>query len=62
MGREASTLLVSVNLAELGELRGPSGSVALWRDLAAPLKPQERWPLEAVKAKTLILEDLWFKT
>lgn len=30
MGWEASTLLVSVNLAEGGKLWGPSGSVALW--------------------------------
>lgn len=36
--------------------------MALWGHLAAPSKPQEGWPLEAVKAKTLILEDLWLKT
>lgn len=29
--------------------------------MADPLKPQERWPLEAVKAKTQISEDLCFK-
>lgn len=59
-GRQASMLLVSVNLPELGELWGPSGSVALWRwGLGSPCKASG--VMEAVKAKTVILENLWFK-
>lgn len=54
-GGEASTLLVSVNLPELGELWGPFGG-----GLGGPRKASGE--METVKAKTMILEgQVWFK-